>query len=145
MSDARRRIVAVDSNVLINLIHLDRLDLLKSLPGYEFVVPDIVVAEITAKEQAQRLSKALDRGELRMEPVVELERDVFAELAQVMGKGEAACIAMAEMRGWLVATDEKRRVLRAARERLGEGKSLLERNRFKMKFGSFAELVESSR
>ena len=169
MPETRRRSVAVDANVLVNLIHLDRLDLLNSLPDYEFVVPDIVVSEITVEEQAQRLNAALDQGYLRAEPIVGAECDTYAELTEFMGRGEAACIAMAEARGWLIASDEKRRVLRTARDRLGEGrvlntpgilllairtgemtvdeadraKPILENHRFTMKFTSFAELAES--
>ena len=41
-----------------------------------------------------------------------------------MGKGESACIAIAEQREWLVASDERGRFLRIAKERLGEGRIL---------------------
>ena len=82
-----------------------------------------------------------------------------------MGRGEAACLAAAECRNWLFACDELRRVRRIAVERIGEGrvlttagiliravrtkiitipeadalKAVLERNRFRMDFESFAD------
>ncbi|MCP4661569.1 MAG: hypothetical protein GY856_39720 [bacterium] len=36
-----------DANILINLIHVGRLDLLDLLEAFEFVVPEPVAAEIT--------------------------------------------------------------------------------------------------
>jgi hypothetical protein len=41
------RIVAADANILINFIHVQRLDLLGHLPEYEFVMPEEVRGEIT--------------------------------------------------------------------------------------------------
>ncbi len=37
------RVVVTDTNILINLIHIGRLDLLGKLPPYSFVVPEEVV------------------------------------------------------------------------------------------------------
>jgi hypothetical protein len=39
------RVVVTDANILINLIHVGRLDLLGKLPPYSFVVPEEVVKE----------------------------------------------------------------------------------------------------
>jgi len=86
-----------------------------------------------------------------------------------MGKGEAACLAMAEARGWMIASDEKKRFRREVTARLGlerlvttaglfviairagvisveeadQAKEILERHRFRMAFRSFRELVEN--
>jgi predicted nucleic acid-binding protein len=86
----------------------------------------------------------------------------------MMGRGEAACLAMAEARGWLVASDEKRRFRREVIARLGEGrlvttaglfvmairagtlsveeadqaKEVLQRYRFRMTFRSFRDLLD---
>lgn len=85
-----------------------------------------------------------------------------------MGAGEAACLALAELNGWHVASDERRRFRREVFARLGEGrllttpsiyvlairagllsvaeadadKDLLASRRFVMKFGSFSELLD---
>jgi hypothetical protein len=45
------RVVVTDTNILINLIHIGRLDLLGKLPPYSFVVSEEVVNEV--REPAQ--------------------------------------------------------------------------------------------
>ena len=52
------------------------------------------------------------------------ELGIYADLAQTLGSGEAACLALALQRGWLVACDERRAFLREARNRLGDGRIL---------------------
>ena len=92
---------------------------------------------------------------------------LFAELVQVMGRGEAASLALAAGKDWYLACDEKRVFRRKAIEILGEDrlittpgiivlcirqglitideadrlKAILETKRFKMTFGSFREVV----
>jgi hypothetical protein len=96
------------------------------------------------------------------------ELAAYAELRRMMGREEAACLAMAEARGWLVASDEKRRFRREVIARLGEGrlvttagifvmairagtlsveeadqaKEVLQRYRFRMTFRSFRDLLD---
>jgi hypothetical protein len=53
-----QRIVVTDANVLINLLHVDALAMVASLPDYEFVVVDEVVREITDPQQATSLQTA---------------------------------------------------------------------------------------
>ena len=65
------RVVVADTNVLINLIHSGRLDLLGALTAFEFVVPDHVVAEITVPAQRQALEIALTRRALRQESITD--------------------------------------------------------------------------
>ena len=165
------RIVVADANVLINLIHVQRLSLLASLPGYEFVVAEDVISEITDSAQRAVLEEGLVAAYLRRETIsdpAELAR--YAELRQVMGAGEAACVALAEARGWLIASDEKRRLRREVNERLGQGrlvttpglfvlairasvmtveqadqaKGVLERHRFRMSFASFRDVIRDA-
>jgi predicted nucleic acid-binding protein len=164
------RTAIVDANVLINLIHVQRLGLLASLPGYEFVATGDVISEITHPAQRSALDAALSAGQLRWETITDphdLTR--YAELRQVMGAGEAACVALAEARGWLIASDEKGRLRREVNERLGPGrlittpglfvlairagvitvedadqaKAILEGHRFRMSFSSFRDVVGS--
>jgi predicted nucleic acid-binding protein len=163
------RVVVTDANVLINLMHAGRLDLLGALTAFEFVVPDHVITEITAPAQRQALEIALTRGALRRQSITDpRELATYAGLRRIMGSGEAACLAMAEARGWLIASDEKRRFRREVIARLGEGrlmttaglfviairagvisvgeadqvKELLQRHRFRMAFRSFRELLD---
>jgi rRNA-processing protein FCF1 len=57
------RVVVTDANVLINLIHAGRLDLLGSLTPFEFVIPDHVIAEIRCLGSSRRY-KSHSRGAL---------------------------------------------------------------------------------
>ncbi|HSS77691.1 MAG TPA: hypothetical protein VLV54_13220 [Thermoanaerobaculia bacterium] len=162
------RTVVVDANVLINLAHLDRLDLLGALAGFDFVTPPEVRQEVTSAEARARLDRSLNLGHLRETSLEGLETlTLYAKLLQVMGKGEAACLALATMQGWYIASDEKRVFLREAECLLGPGrilntpgllllairrnllaieqadeaKAVLERCRFRMAFGSFREIL----
>ena len=162
------RVVVVDTNVLINLIHVGQLPLLSALPGYEFVAPDDVVSEITDPRQRGVLAASLAAGHLRQETIAALhELACYADLRVIMGRGEAACLALAESRGWLIASDEKRPLRREVDRRLGPGrlmttpgvfvlgiraraitveeadqaKAVLEGHRFRMPFRSFRDVV----
>src|SRR6185436_10835740 len=102
MTAAVRRIVVTDANVLINLMHVTRLPLLGALPGLEFVVPDHVQAEITDPRHAAMLDDAVRRGFLRVEPVTDLASlTLFTQLVVHIGRGEAACLALAVAKGWM--------------------------------------------
>jgi predicted nucleic acid-binding protein len=162
------RIVVADANVLINLLHVQRLDLLAALPGFEFVVPDDVISEIIDSAQRPALDAALSGGRLRRETMTDShELTDYALLRQVMGAGESACVVLAQARGWLIASDEKGRFRREVNERLGPGrlvttpglfvlairagvmtveeaddaKRILEQRRFRMLFPSFRNVI----
>lgn len=168
--DVSKRIVVSDANVLINLLHIDRLDLIVELEGYEFLIPENVNAEIT--RDRERLDEFIQAGwltviTLNTVPALEL----YADLVQRMGKGEAACLALAEVNGWLISSDEKKAFLREVEKRLAPGslittpglmllgiranlmtleeadvaKALLEVRKFRMSFGSFRELLPQLR
>jgi len=100
------RVVVVDTSVVINLVHVNRLDILGRLDGWEFVVPEQIVEEVSEPSQAAMLMDALIAGPLRKEPSTKTaELEIYAELRQVMGRGEAACLAMAQSgTGWLPPT-----------------------------------------
>jgi len=161
--------VVTDSNVLINLAHINRLDLLEQLPPFSFVVPQEVVKEITDVAQSELVQGAITTGSLRevqLDSIPELR--IYAQLVRTLGSGEAACLALAESRGWLIASDEKRKFYREAMVRLGEdriintagillkairlnvlnvdeadeAKAFLEERRFTMKFASFRDLLK---
>ena len=92
---------------------------------------------------------------------------LFAELRDVMGMGEAACVALAATRGCHIASDEKKRFRRRAVELIGEQrivrtegllleairqarisvaeadgfKAVLAANRYSMSFQSFSDLM----
>ena len=164
----RARIVATDANVLINLIHVDRLSLLGALPSLEFVVPPEVESEVRRPAQADALARAVGNGYVRRQSfttIAELQR--YARHVQVLGRGEAACLSMAEEHGWSIASDERSKFWNLARVSLGPGRVLntpgvfvlairanlitvdqadidmrtLGKNRFSMAFRSFREVI----
>jgi hypothetical protein len=76
--------------------------------------PAVVRAEITDPAQVAMLDEAASRGFLRVEPVTDLAAlTLFAELIAHIDRGEAACLALAVTKGFMVASDEKRRFRRA--------------------------------
>lgn len=168
MTEPTTHVVVTDANVLINLIHVARLDLCAKLDGYEFVVPDHVREEVRQDVQRAALDEAVAAGAFRIESVTDPEAVAsFAELTAFMGRGEAACLTLAERNDWTVLSDEKGRFRREVEQRLGRGrligtadifvlairagllsveeadadKAVLEGRRFRMPFGSFRERV----
>lgn len=161
-------IVVTDTSVLINLAHTGHLWLLGSTPGYRFLVPEEVFAEVQDPAQKDMVDSAISDGFLERTTIRTAEElAVYADLTLILGSGESACLALASNRGWLIACDERRVFLREARARIGEhrlintpglyvlwircqlisveeadeAKAVLETHRFRMRFGSFQELV----
>ena len=118
--------VVVDATVVIHLAEVGSLSLLGSLRGWAFVVPDQVVEEVTHPQQVTALQDALRAGWLRGESSTDPEEiTLYAELRTRMGKGEAACLAMATTRGWMLASDDRGRAFRRlATERIGNNRLL---------------------
>lgn len=166
------RVVIADANILINLCHAGLLRLLEELPGFEFVVSDEVDAEITDSDQRRQLEDLFGRGRVKRESLASTtELATYAALRAIMGSGEASCLALAQSRGFCVASDERRVFLREARTRIGEGRLLttpgmfvlairaglltietadaakktLEQHRFVMRFASFADVIDPAR
>jgi predicted nucleic acid-binding protein len=118
-------VVVTDTSLLINLSHTDHLDLLGQLRGFRFVIPDEVISEVTQPEQASLVEDALLRGVIFRETTAAPEElEIFGELSRILGKGESACLALAQSRGWIVACDERRVFFREAESRLGPGRIL---------------------
>jgi predicted nucleic acid-binding protein len=157
-----------DANVIINLIHIGRLALLAVIPGYNFVLPDDVRDEIVDAEQRTALEDALEAGVVQLVSITDLEDLAhLSELRSFLGRGEAACLVLAQRNGWLIASDERRRFRREVHDRLGdnrlittpgllvlgiradvlsvgeadEAKRILEGRRFRMAFESFGQLI----
>lgn len=162
------RVVLTDTNILINFIRLDRLDLLGMIPGYQFQVPDHVVEEIRDREQRERLETGLQSGFITALSITDLDEiESYAQFHRSLGQGEAACLAVAVRRGYCVASDDRRAFRKAVVEGVGkeriltttdlivlairaglatvedadEWKVTLETNRFKMRFTSFREIL----
>ena len=163
-----RHVLSSPANVVINFIHTGMLGDLPAMVNMDFLVTDEVYEEITRPEQRQILDAALTDGTWTRVSIFEPDSiALFATLAVIMGRGEAASLALAVTRRCLVASDERRVFLREARARLGDGriidtpgllllairrgtltvadadcaKALLETRSFKMKFKSFSDLL----
>ncbi|HET9211192.1 MAG TPA: hypothetical protein VFR03_12375 [Thermoanaerobaculia bacterium] len=162
------RLVLVDTNVLLNFALVERLDLLDALSDLDFRAPAEVMAEIIKQPERSRVEASIRSGQVGETSLTEVaELVLFSELRQIMGMGEAACLAMAvSQRAW-IASDEKRVFRREAEARLGPGRILntpgllllgirrglltveeadglkvvLEAKKFRMKFESFRDLV----
>ena len=159
--------VALDASVVINILILNRVAILAELPGYRFVVLDAVEQEVQRQEQQVVLADAFNENLIgRAGTATPGELAVFAEHRKVMGLGEAACLAAAEHRGWMLASDERGVFRRIACERIGksrilttpsilsravetgvislgelrDAKAKLERNRFRMPLGTLDDL-----
>ena len=117
--------VATNASVLTNLMHVDRLDLLGALADYEFVVPPEVEAEIRVPDHSQALARAFDADHIRRRAFTSTdELALYVEHTHVIGRGEAACLAMAEVQSWYVASDEQHKFLKLVKVRLGLGRIL---------------------
>lgn len=159
--------VATDTCILVNLLRVNRLDLLALLPPYVFCTPPEVIAEIEYQDQRQAIEQAIQQGWLqlmRLEDPIELE--TYAKANELLGSGESACWALAVRRNWVLATDDSKGakwkkvisapgiqllntpgiILLAIRaglltvQQADEIKATLEQSRFKMAFRSFADL-----
>jgi predicted nucleic acid-binding protein len=161
-------VVVTDANVLINLFHIGRLSLLGALEAYQFRVPREVLDEISEPDQRAAVDAALAAGHIGEIIVDTIDAlTLFGALRDVMGRGEAACLAIAATTGCYIASDEKRRFRRCAVELIGEDRILrtesllleairskhisiaeadecklvLESRRYMMSFSSFADLL----
>jgi len=113
--------VVLDATVVIHLARAEHLDILGALKGKGFVVTEQVVEEVSYPSQAAALKAAVSAGHLRVETNSDpAEQTLYAELRARMGKGEAASLAMAACRGWMLASDDRGRAFRRlVRKRIG--------------------------
>jgi predicted nucleic acid-binding protein len=169
MTDEAQVVVVSDTNVLVNLMHVSRLDFCGRLLSHRFVVPEEVVEEILVPEQKTALQQAIKTDSIGLEPVTTVEAlALFGALRERFGRGESAALALAATRRWLLACDEKRRFLKIAEEHLGvetvlrtehvfelaikaglltveeadADKATLETHRYKMSFDSFRNFLK---
>jgi len=162
------RLVICDTNVLINLAIADALALLARVPDTRFVVCAEVLEELKDPTHSAAVQSVISDGTVSVvafETTYELAS--YVELRRIMGQGEAAALALAEHRGFAIASDEKRVFRREATERLGADRivttadlfvaairaggmtiedadaalRVLAVNRFKLPFDSFRDVV----
>ena len=116
----------VDACCLINVYASGNpLEILRALAG-EVFVPDVVKHESLFirreddQDKSVLISQAIDLSDALADGVLrecklesEQEADEFVRLASILDDGEAACMALAKCRSWIVATDD-RKALRVA-------------------------------
>ena len=159
-----------DANILINFIKIGRVDILQQLRMYAFYLSEEVYREITYPAQRLVLDHALKNGWLR-ETVITDQNELrsYGQYRRQMGDGEAACLAIAICRKWIMACDEQKKKLiaRTVQHHLGAGyllntpgillkairegiltvsqadaiKNTLAQNRFVMPFASFQNFI----
>jgi predicted nucleic acid-binding protein len=159
--------VVLDACMLINCLIVSRAELLGEMTGYTFYVPNHVVAEITNETVQRDLHEALKEDILREIEITDtIEIATYARYLPRFGDGEAACMAIAINRGWVVGSDDKV-VKKEMQKKLGadsildtpslilhalrldllsvteadEIKTQLESQRFRMTFDSFGDLL----
>jgi predicted nucleic acid-binding protein len=159
---------ACDTCILINFALVDRIDLLTTLAEFKFCIPEDVWAEIERPDLRQIIEQHLLNGQLQLVRLdTPKELALFAIYNQVLGRGESACLAIAETRGWAIATDESKdkkwrrtiadkklqilntqalilRSIQNGRITVQEAdaiKATLELNRFRLSISSFADLL----
>ena len=116
-----RLLVVADSSFLINFLAVDRMDILGRLPQFQFHVVNHVVAEIRYESQHARLQAATEGGGVtEIEITDPTEILLYDEFRRYLGDGEAASLAVAVSRRWVIAADEKGRFRRELFSRLGE-------------------------
>lgn len=174
MSDSPLIIIA-DTNVLINFLRIDRLDLI-ARHSYQFVITEHVREEITEHHPVQRqmLQEAIENCVFTEKAVNTLEElELFGKLMREgrIGSGECSAIACAIHGSYKLAIDDKRAIKEARKisaelEILGTQElvvsMILEQileideadkikyaweneHRFKLKIPSFGDLLGSKR
>lgn len=125
-----RIIVVSDTDVVINFLRVQRLDLLCGQSNFRVVVTEHllgssgILGELTDLTQAAEAEKAVAAGLMEAIALTEPnELALFATLNQFLGRGESAAIAVAASRGWTVATDD-RLAQRECERRLGPNRTL---------------------
>ena len=102
-----------DTIVLSNFALSGRFDLLMDRYGPRAQITPEVLDEVSAGIVAgyrglKQIEVAVEKGACSVAPPLSrAERTIYRELLYTLGSGEASCIACAQCRGGLVATDDR--------------------------------------
>lgn len=97
--------VLTDTTVLSNFAHIRRPGLLRLAFPSLFTTP-AVLEELASGLRSGQVPQS-DWSWLRIVELTEEERHCAQEIGQSLGPGEAACLAVAQIRGWMVLTDDR--------------------------------------
>lgn len=95
----------VDNTVLSNFAHVEKPEFLRSAFD-NLVVPQAVIYELVEGERLRRVP-TVDWSWLTVAELTTDEQACAAELGQTLGQDEAACIALAQSREWMILTDDR--------------------------------------
>ena len=98
------RILVLDATVLINFAATGRLALLGGV-GHCVLTP-VVQTEVTHPREQAAIAAALEASWIRPVFPTSAELRRSAQLMEYVGPGEAEAAAVAEARGWVMATDD---------------------------------------
>jgi len=125
MSPGAPEVIVVDTNVIIRLIQDNQFHIIGALPDVHFVAPDEVIDEVTYPDQRDQLLEAISDNRLEQISITDqVELAIFVDVSKRVEPGEAACLAIAQNRGYSLLSDEKRRFEREAHARLGSARLL---------------------
>jgi predicted nucleic acid-binding protein len=114
----------VDTTLLISLGKVGALHILTSSTAHIWHITPIVRGEVVSRETREGLEQAIVSGRIRpseMDLSVSADSDALAKWARLVDPGEAEAIAVAEVRGWRIATED-RQAQRAVQRELGVGR-----------------------
>ena len=107
--------VISNTTVLSNLAAVGQLDLLRQLYGVIYIPTEVYQEVQTGLEEGYRFYQGIERlihpfvedGWIRLTGMAnEEELQFLGELPQRLHPGEAACLAIARHRGWVLLTDD---------------------------------------
>lgn len=107
--------VITNTTVLSNFAAIGQLNLLRQLYGVVYIPIEVYEEMQAGLEEGYRFYAGIDqlvypfarRGWIRLTSVTgEQELRLLGELPRRLHRGEAACLAIAQHRGWLLLTDD---------------------------------------
>lgn len=102
--------VVIDTSILLNFLKVGRVALL-GRTGFQILLLDQVLVEITQPEQKRTLEKAINSGILDFEQVTDVQEvELFANLyaSGRLGAGECAVLAVAITRNLVAGVQDRR-------------------------------------
>jgi predicted nucleic acid-binding protein len=107
--------VIANTTVLSNFAAIGKLDLLRQLYGVVYIPTEVYEEVQVGLEEGYRFYAGIDqliypfvnKGWMRLTGVTdEQELQLLGELPRRLHQGEAACLAIARHRGWMLLTDD---------------------------------------
>ncbi len=95
----------LDTTLLSNFAHIRRPDLLQAVFGSDVSTTAVVIAELKSGVRAGWVPRC-DWSWLPVVPPTEEEQFLAEQYSSVLDPGEAVCLAIANRRAWIFASDD---------------------------------------